>query len=109
MTVKSMGSEGEARLAAEMSEVGEPQRRVCEMRRVAGSGWPRVMVLGWSEGKVRSREAVCRMCVCGMDTVMTMRRGGLDEGGAHVGEGVEEVVFGRCTVLWFWVLMSVLW
>jgi hypothetical protein len=42
-------------------------------------------------GKFRLREAVCRMCVCGMDTVIIMRRGGFGDGGA----AANCVVFGK--------------
>lgn len=45
------------------------------------------------------REAVCRMCVCGIDTVMIMRRGGCGEGGAAPGTDSESAVLGRRTDL----------
>ena len=62
---------------------------------------------GWweEEGGVRVKEAVCKMWVWGMETVMVMRRGGLGEGGAEgwcVDEDVAVAVvvgLGRCTVL----------
>tara|TARA_R110002003_G_scaffold141_30_gene13111 strand:- start:24012 stop:24269 length:258 start_codon:yes stop_codon:yes gene_type:complete len=73
--VKSMGSSGEDRFAAETREVGEAQWRVWEMRRVVGRGWPAVAMMGC--GRDRGvREAVCRMCVWGMETVMMIERGG---------------------------------
>ena len=47
------------------------------------------------------KDAVWRMCVCGIETVMIMRRGGWGEGGAAPGVGdSESAAFGRRTVLW---------
>lgn len=85
-----MGSVGSLRLAAETRLEDEAQRRVCEMRRVAMRGWPTIAMGDWKvvDGEFRVREAVWRMCVCGIDTVITMRRGGFGDGGA----------VGRCVV-----------
>lgn len=101
--MKSMGSSAEERFAACVREVGVLQWRVWVMWRVAGKGWPSVAMgleLGEGEGLLglelgeRVREAVCRMWVWGMETVMVMRRGGLGDSGAEgTGEGV--VVLGR--------------
>ena len=106
MTMKSMGSSAEERFAACVREVGVLQWRVWALRRVAGRGWPRVAIvvglLGLElELGVRVREAVCRMWVWGMETVMVMRRGGWGGSGAEGegGEVVVEVVLGRWTVL----------
>ena len=65
-------------MAAETREVGVAQRRVCEIRRVAGRGWPTVAIVMWEAvwGEVRVREVVWRMWVCGMETVITIRRAG---------------------------------
>lgn len=47
------------------------------------------------------RDAVWRICVCGMETVMIIRRGGWGEGGAAPGvEDSDSAVFGRRTELW---------
>lgn len=103
--MKSMASSGEERFAAERREEGVVQWRVWVMRRVAGRGWPSVAMLVEGllvdgEMGVRVREAVCRMWVWGMETVMVMRRGGWGESEAEgeVGERVG-VVLGRWTVL----------
>lgn len=79
-----MGSVGSVRLAAETRLEGEAQRRLCEMRRVVMRGWPTVATgeCNTVGGDSRDREAVCRIWVCGMDTVITMRRGGFGDGGA---------------------------
>ena len=103
-----MGSDADARFAAAVSDEDEAQRRVCEMRSVAWRGWPMVAMLGLWEVDMRSTEAVWRMWVCGMETVMTMRRGGWGEGGAQVVEGVDEVVLGRWIVLCSCMVLSAL-
>lgn len=67
-------------LASSVRLEGEPQRRVCRMLSSATSGWPATAIVVECEdacsGDLSVREAVWRMCVCGMDTVMIMRRGG---------------------------------
>lgn len=46
-----------------------------------------------SSGDVIESAAVCKICVCGTDTVMMMRRGGREEGDAVPGTGDEDSGF----------------
>ena len=60
------------------------------------------------EGERRVRDAVCKMCVCGIETVIIMRRGGYGDGGAEAGRGISgKGAFGRSMVLWVYNVMSV--
>ena len=98
-------------MAAERRLEGDAQRRVCEMRRVVMIGWPAVAMVEWEDvvGEGRDKEAVWRMCVWGMDTVMIMRRGGFGDGGASVGCVVsEKESLVRIMVLCFYSAMSAL-
>ena len=73
-------------LARSMRLEGEPHRRVCRILSSAKRGCPATaMAVEWGGatcGDSSVREAVCRMWVCGMDTVMVMRRGGCGDRGA---------------------------
>ena len=78
------------------------------MRRVVIRGWPTMAMLFVGEGERRERDAECRMCVCGIETVIIMRRGGYGDGGAEAGRGISgKGAFGRRIVLWVYDVMSV--
>jgi hypothetical protein len=59
----------------------EAQPRVCEIRSVVCRGKPAVAMMGIGR-EVGVSETVCKMCVCGIDTVMTIFRDGFVDGGA---------------------------
>jgi hypothetical protein len=45
-------------------------------------GWPTVAIVDREDkGELKDREAVCKMCVWGIDTVIIIRRGGFGDGG----------------------------
>ena len=78
-------------LAAAVRLDAEPHRRVCLMQSSVRSGCPATAIVvepvDVRSGDVSESEAVCRICVCGMETVMIIRRGGYGEGGAVPGIG----------------------
>lgn len=67
-------------------------------------------ILSVDEGEVRVRDVVCKICVCGIATLIIMRRGGYGDGGAEAGSGVSgKGALGRWIILWFCVVISVSW
>lgn len=81
------------KLAAEIRLAEDAQRRVCEIHRVVMSGWPTMAMAdrdGFEEAGLKDKDAVWRMCVCGTETVITIRRGGYGDEGAVAGPAVSE-------------------
>jgi len=85
----SMGSSAKDRRAAAMRLDGVAQLRVCLIRSSVIIGLPTTATgddhVERLSGEVRVREAVCRIWVGGIVTVIIMWRGGYCEGGAVPG------------------------